>query len=124
MVTPIHLGPDMTRQNQPSEGRIQDEIRLALGREPDLILFRNNVSTAMMPNGQYVAFGVGGKGASDLVGAFRGRAVFVEVKRPGQSLRPEQVTFRRLVESKGCIYVVLHSAEEAVQWIARLKEND
>lgn len=46
--------------------------------------FRNNVGIAEYPNGTRVAYGVGGKGGSDLLGVVRGRGQWIacEVKTP------------------------------------------
>lgn len=105
-----------------SEGRLQDEIMLALNG-PDVFVFRNNVGKAEQ-NGRWVAFGVGGPGGSDLVGCVRGRAVFIEVKTPIGKLRPDQVRFQNLVTSKGAEYVVLRSATDAAAWLADFRTRN
>lgn len=102
------------------ESEIQTEVRLALGREPDLCLWRNNIGVAEA-RGHKIRFGVGGPGGADLIGVFRGRFVAVELKTPIGKQSEEQQTFQRLVERKGGVYVVLRSAAEAVAWIERLK---
>lgn len=101
------------------ESRIQDEIRLALGRVPGLVLWRNNVGLAEM-HGRKVRFGVGGPGGADLIGVFNGRFVAVEIKTPTGRQSEEQRTFQQLVEKKGGIYVVLHSVDEALAWMETL----
>lgn len=110
-----------------TEGQIQDAIRLELGREPDLVLWRNNVGVAEQRtrDGRHrrVAYGVGGKGAADLLGIFRGRFVAVEIKTPTGRQSPEQLTFARLVESRGATYVVLRSVEDARLWLAAMRER-
>lgn len=123
LTKPIHLGPATVKSGAPSEGRIQDEIRKALGREPDLFLFRNNISTAKMPDGSHVRLGVGGVGAADLIGAFRGRFVAAEIKRPGEKLRPEQARWRDALVRRGCEHVVLTSVEEAMEWLEGLRRK-
>lgn len=105
-----------------NESQIQDAIRLELGAVRELVLFRNNIGNAIMRGGFRVAFGVGGPGGSDLVGIYRGTAVFVEVKTPIGRLSPEQKQFRNLVTSKGAIYVVLRSVDDARAWIAQLEK--
>lgn len=104
-----------------TEAQIQDSVRLELGRDPDLVLWRNNVGMATMKGGAKVRFGVGGPGASDLIGLFRGRFVAIEIKTPIGRLAPEQRMFRDLVEKKGGTYVVIRSADEARQWLATMK---
>ncbi len=103
-----------------TESQIQAAIRLALGAVPDLVLFRNNIGNAIMRGGFRVAFGVGGPGASDLVGIYRGRAIFVEIKTPIGRLSPEQRRFRDLVTAKGAVYVVLRSVDEARAWLTEI----
>lgn len=50
-----------------SETAVQQNIRLALGKRPDVRLFRNNVGMAETSDGRVVRFGLC-KGSSDLVG--------------------------------------------------------
>ena len=99
------------------ESRIQDEIRLALGRIPDLVLWRNNCG---FDAERKVRYGVGNPGGADLIGVYRGRFVAVEVKTPTGRQSDEQRTFQQLVERKGGIYVVLRSVEDAERWIAEV----
>jgi len=103
------------------ESQIQDAIRLELGRDPDLVLWRNNIGMAWMRDGSPVRFGVGGPGAADLVGLYRGRFVALEIKTPTGRQTPEQKTFQQLVERKGGIYVVMRSVEDARAWLASLR---
>lgn len=102
-----------------NESQIQDAIRLALGRVPGLVLWRNNVGVAER-RGHMIRFGVGGPGAADLLGIYNGRFVAAEIKTPIGRLKPEQKLFRDLVTKLGGIYVVLRSPEEALTWAAQL----
>lgn len=99
-----------------SEGRIQDEIRLALNH-PEGVFWRN--SCGFDPTNR-VRYGVGSPGGSDLIGVFRGKAVFAEVKTPTGRLSPDQIRFKTLIESKGGLYVVLRSVEDATRLLAEL----
>lgn len=101
------------------ERDIQDNIRLALGAEPDLVLWRNNVGVGEV-RGYKIRFGVGGPGGADLIGIFRGRFIAVEIKTTTGRQSEEQRVFQQLVEKKGGIYVVLRSAEEARAWLASI----
>lgn len=120
---PIRLRSATVKSGAPSEGRIQDDIRAALGRDPDVFFFRNNQSTAMMPDGSYVRLGVGGVGAADLIGAFRGRFVGIEIKRPGEKLRPEQERWREALLRRGCEHAVLTSVDEALAWLEEMRRK-
>lgn len=104
-----------------NESQIQDEVRLALGSDPDLVLWRNNIGMAWMRNGAPVKFGVGGPGGADLIGLYRGRFVAIELKTPVGRQSKEQKTYQQLVERKGGVYVVLRSADEARAWLAGMR---
>lgn len=99
---------------------IQDKIRLAIGNDPDIVLWRNNIGVAER-NGHMIRFGVGNKGGADLIGMFRGRFLAIEVKSASGRLRAEQKLFAELVERRGGIFVVLRSAQEAIDWLTRIK---
>lgn len=104
-----------------TESQLQDAIRLALGNDPDLALWRNNVGNVEARTGYRIAFGVGGPGAADLIGLYRGRFVAIEVKTPTGRQNPDQRRFENLVHSKGGIYVVLRSVDDAKAWLAQLR---
>jgi hypothetical protein len=106
------------------ESQIQDQIRIALGRIPGLVLMRNNSGMADM-RGYKLRFGVGinGKGGADLIGWYRGRFVAAEIKTPTGRLTPDQLAFKALVERDGGIYVVLRSVDEALAWAASLERD-
>jgi hypothetical protein len=106
-----------------TESDIMDEVRLVLGAHPDACFFRNNVGMADFKGGRAVRFGVGGPGGSDLIGIFRGRAVFVEIKSATGRQSIEQQTFARLAERKGAIYRIVRSADEARALLADLEER-
>lgn len=103
------------------ESHLQDAIRLALGRDPQIAFFRNNIGHAVMAHGGRVTFGVGGPGGSDLIGMILGRFAALEVKTPTGRQSPEQRQFQALVESKGGIYLLARSVEDAVAMVAQAK---
>lgn len=99
------------------EKTIQNKIRLALGREPDLTLWRNNTGHASYEaegGARKVRYGLA-RGSSDLIGilAPTGRLIALEVKRPGKSATEEQLLFLALVRRRGGFAAVVHSVEEA-----------
>ena len=54
------------------------------------------------------------KGVSDLIGTLPpyGRAVFIEIKRPGRDATPDQAEFLRLMKRSGAVVGVVHSVAE------------
>ena len=99
-----------------NEALVQQQIRLALGRVPGLVLLRNNIGTMTDRTGRVVSFGVGGKGGSDLIGwrTVNGVAVFcaIEIKDRG-SVTPDQRRFLDAVQRAGGIAGVARDVEEA-----------
>jgi len=104
-----------------NEGQLQDLIRLELGQCREAVFWRNNCGVAEMRGGFKVRFGVGSPGGSDLIGLYCGRAVFVEIKTPTGRQSPEQKQFQQLVESKGGIYRILRSVEDARAFLGELR---
>ena len=105
------------------ESQLQDAIRLALGRDPTLALFRNNIGHAVMAHGGRVTFGVGGPGGADLIGMLSGRFLGMEVKSPTGRQSPEQRQFQLLVESKGGIYLLVRSVDDAIAQITAVRRD-
>ena len=96
------------------ESLLQDRIRLALGRVPELVLFRNNCG---YDGEKRVRYGVGSPGGADLIGVYRSRFVAVEIKTPTGRQSDDQKRFQQLIESKGGEYVILRSVEDAEAWV-------
>lgn len=105
-----------------TESQLQDAIRLALGRMPDLVAWRNNIGHAVM-HGHRVTFGVGGPGGADLIGMLGGRFLAIEVKSPTGRQSAEQRLFEGLVKSKGGIYLMPHSVDEALELVATARSG-
>lgn len=117
------------------ESQIQDEIRLALGKDPDVALFRNNVGVADVYNPSSgmttkLRFGLC-VGSSDLIGIVRvevrgietGRFFALEVKTPTGSATEEQVRFLNLVRKFGGFAAIVTSKEEARAAVERCKKG-
>lgn len=93
-----------------SEQAIQNEILLRLGALPGLRLWRCNSGLAFGPSGARVKLLP--PGHPDLAGvASGGRAVFIEVKAPGQRPRPEQAAFHAMLASLGARVFVASDAD-------------
>ena len=112
------------------ETNIQQRIRLALGTDPNVRLFRNQVGQLPDPRtGRPVQFGLA-KGSADLVG-FKTItitpdmvgdtvAVFtsIEVKTPNGSLTTPQQNWLNAVKTAGAIAGVARSPEDAIRIIS------
>ena len=110
---------------------MQQHIRLALGKLPWVRFFRNNVGRLPDPRtGRWIEFGVGGKGAGDLIGWRTitvtpemvgqpiAQFVSLEVKTASGRVRPEQENWKRVVERCGGVAAVVRSEEDALRIIA------
>lgn len=104
------------------EAEIQQQIRLALGSEPDLVLWRNTVGVGTQDDGRKQRFGLA-IGSSDLVGilAPAGRWVALEVKSEKGRVRPEQKLFLELVRGRGGFAAVVRSVDEAKAALERAR---
>lgn len=98
------------------ESQLQDLIRLAISEaNPAVILWRNNIGVAEL-HGHKIRFGVGGPGAADLLGIYKGRFLAVEIKTPVGRQTPDQRMFQQLVENNNGVYVILRSVDDAKAW--------
>lgn len=104
------------------ESQIQDQIRLALGRRDDVVIWRNNVGVAehIDRNGRPTVTRYGlCPGSADLIGLVRGgRLLALEVKDRG-ALTPQQRAFGALVNSMGGFWAVVRSVADAEAAVAR-----
>lgn len=104
------------RLSSQSEHDIQNEIRAAVS--PWCVIFRANVGRAKTPDGRYFSTGLPA-GFPDLFGVRRrdGRAVFIEVKKQGGKVSPEQKHFIETMRSLGAAAGICRSAEEAIKLV-------
>ena len=96
-----------------------NQIRTALS--PYCTIFRVNVGKGYTPDGRYFDTGVP-PGFSDLFG-FRnsdGKAVFIEVKKPGGKASDSQKNFINQMKKMGAIAGICRSAEEAINLITEV----
>lgn len=101
-----------------TEQDIQNQIRAAVS--PYCIIFRINVAAGRTFDGRYFNTGVP-PGFSDLFGVRRsdGRAVFIEVKKPGGRVSEQQRHFIDSMQAIGAVAGICYSADDAVDLITR-----
>jgi hypothetical protein len=75
-----------------------------------------------MAYGGRVTFGVGGPGGADLIGILDGRPLAMEVKTPTGRQSKEQRMFQQLWETRGGVYLMPRSVDEAVAMISAARE--
>lgn len=120
------------RRESALEADLQRDIMVALGAEDGVVISRNNVGTATY-NGARVEYGVGGKGAPDLLVEVRvalGRpsftgfvwvALWLEVKTDAGALSKDQVRWHAAARSLGRHVAVVRSVEEARRAVAHAR---
>jgi hypothetical protein len=110
-----------------AETTLQQQIRLAIGINPDVRAFRNQCGALPDPRtGRLVTFGLA-KGSADLIGwrtitvtpdmVGTRLAIFtsIEVKTPTGRVRPEQQAWLEAVQQAGGIAGVARSVNDALQ---------
>lgn len=105
------------------EAALQDLIRIELGdpsRYPDLTLWRNACGFDAANRQRY---GIGNPGGADLIGLYAGRFCGLEIKTQRGQQSDEQRKFEQLVKSKGGVYVVVRSVEEAREWAENMRSG-
>ena len=93
-----------------AEVQIQDAIRLAVGANPRVVLWRNNSGVARTERGM-IRYGVANPGGADLIGIFDGRFLAIEVKSRTGRTSTEQQRFGELVRAKGGIFILARDVE-------------
>jgi hypothetical protein len=109
------------------ETALVQQIRLALGRIPGIVLFRNNVGACTDKSGRLVRYGICNPGGADLIGWVVRElesvpyAIFlaIEVKTPIRKLTDEQHAFLRAVSRAGGIAGVARSVGDALKLVGR-----
>ena len=115
-----------------AETTLQQQIRLAIGTNPDARLFRNQVGSLPDPRtGRLVTFGLA-RGSADLIGwrtvvvtpemVGTRLAVFssIEVKTPTGRIRPEQQAWLGAVHGAGGIAGIARSVTDAQLLLSNL----
>lgn len=106
------------------EAELQHAIFAALGAQPGVVAWRNNVGVAAQGE-RSVAYGVGGKGAPDLlVEVQRGSwwiALWLEVKTQDGRVRPEQRAWHEAARRMGRHVHVVRSVEDALEIVQAVR---
>lgn len=106
-----------------TESDIQQSIRLALGRDRDVVLWRNSVGVGTTPDGRSQRFGLC-PGSADLIGIGPGgRFLAIEVKTNHGRVAPDQARFVDLVRARGGIAGICRSVEDAVALVQAAREG-
>ncbi len=112
------------------ENEIQRNVRLALGKLPYLVLWRNNTGVATFGNNGdrgRVRYGLC-EGSSDLVGIVtmpdgNGRFIALELKREDEGSKESelQAKFLELVRKRGGFACIVRSVDEALLAVERAR---
>ena len=107
-----------------AERDIMHAVRLALGKDPRVILWRNDVGSVerKLPNGRTIHTRYGlCVGSSDLIGILRPSGRFIAIELKTETGRPteEQVLFLDLVRRAGGFACIVRSVDEAIQAVDR-----
>lgn len=100
------------------ETKLQNEIIVALCQN-GCVARNHTVGQFFTKYGGTV--NIGHHGEADIFGhrVSDGKALYIEVKLPGEKPRPDQVKFLKAMASTGAIAGVAHSIEEALNIVAR-----
>lgn len=112
-----------------NEAERQSAIRVALGRVPDLRMFRNNVGVAKV-RGSYVRYGLL-TGSADLIGWLAlkpplvpypiARFMSMEIKTDTGKPSAEQVMWMEMVQRFGGFACIVRTPEEALAAVERAR---
>lgn len=96
------------------------EILERLGGRSDIRLWDAATGYALSFGDEQRVLHFGVNGQADLTGILpNGRRLEVEVKTPRDKLRPDQLNFREMILSRGGLYIVARTADEAEQELAK-----
>ena len=97
-----------------TEADIQNSIRTALSQR-GFCVFRINVGKVKTVDGRWFDCGTP-PGYSDLTAIKNGRIYFIDCKRPGGHIRPEQIHFLDTMRTRyGCRGGIAYSVDDALR---------
>lgn len=111
------------------EASLQRAIMVAIGALPGVCVHRNNVGTARYDSGARVEYGVGGKGAPDLIVEVRTpfglwACVWLEVKTETGVLSRDQKQWHAAAEKMGRHVYVIRSVGHAEKIVESFKRGE
>ena len=101
------------------ETDIQQRIRLALGRLPGVVIWRNTGGYDERARQEYGLR----RGASDLIGICDGRFFALEVKTATGRPSKEQIQFLKIVRANGGFGAIVRSPEDALAAVGRCRKG-
>lgn len=105
----------MAETDGKSESYIRNEIALALGRKPNVLIMRINVGKARALNDPTTIINFGPPpGTADLIACISGRFVGIEVKTTIGRQSEQQKSFERALTARNGIYILARSVEDVV----------
>jgi hypothetical protein len=120
----VNAPPKKSTRGNP-ETILQGRIMAALGVLPGCIVWRNSVGTAVYESGARVEYGVGGKGAPDLLCEVThggcSIAVWLEVKTPDGAIEPHQRVWHSAARRTGRCVAVVRSVADALAVVAEVQ---
>ena len=101
-----------------NESQVLADVQKALGKLPDLALWRNNIGSPDRIHHYGLPVG-----SADLIGILSptGRLIALECKSATGKLRPEQIRWLTAVRAMGGFACVVRSADEALSAITRAR---
>jgi len=90
------------------------QILLKVGSRPNCRLWRQSTGLALSPDGKRpISFGL--KGSADISGILAdGRRIEIEVKTSNTKQSAAQVSFQRMIQKMGGVYVVARSVDDVL----------
>lgn len=102
-----------------SERKLQNEIRLALGKPHGCVFFRNSVGVFEVwdpkDGGVRVVHAGLCKGSADIVGIVDGRFTSLEIKTATGRVSQDQINWANVVRAHGGFHAVVRSVDEALR---------
>lgn len=117
----------MNKSDHKYEAAIQRKIIEAIGSMDGVVCHRNNCGTATY-GGARIEYGVGGKGAPDLVCEVRAhdgfwRLLWIEVKAPDGVVEPHQTHWHAVARGQGRETIVARCVSDALDAVEKVSRG-